>query len=926
MGDIYGATNVVLQTLGALVSAELSSHSDLRNDVIAIQNELQNILGYLMNAEERAEGNDAAKDWVRRVRVLAYDIEDAIERYQLYLKRSYFSKVRLYILREVSSMASTIKSLRENATIIAGARDQCIFTGGNVGITITTLVRNTETAAYKIVVDDNAKREIIDLLGNRNPIGAPSTTAVVGMRGFGKTTVVNSVYYDDTIRSHFPLRAWIPMSQCRQEVAILRSMISQFSVATNKLPNTNMVNSMDERPLLRLLKTCIQGKRYIIVFDNVKRGDISLTPNIKCLLHSNELGSKILITTRYEDVARAWLNDGTTNGMYKIKALPSKEAWELFCINTFQRSLGRCPKQLEKLARGIVKKCGGLPPVITSVGSLLSNKEDDLSEWSKVRRSLGFYLDTNHQLSGINKNFMQSYYDLPFYIKPCFLYFGLFPRGYPISGMRLIRLWIAEGFIRDSSGSLTLEEVAAEYMNELINMSMIEVISKDSSGKLKTLGVVNKFIHEMILSKLDELSFCKILSKKGSFGKDTSRRLSIYKNYNSNCAPDLEHITKNGLSIRSLFVEDVESTIMVKVFNKAFLKSIGLLKVLDLSNAPIDHIPEEVGMLLNLHYLSLRNTRVSRLPRSIAKLENLQTLDFKQTFIIELPKEFKELRKLRHILGYYFNNDGFLDPCCMKINGVNIQEGVLRECLELQKLAFLDVNAGHKNWAKELRSLRQLRKLGILGLKLNEGDAMCSVINEMKYLQALNVFSKSKSENINLMNVKSPPLMLKRLYLNGPLVSLPTWIHELHSLVKIRLRWSNLQVDPLQMLQVLPNLVELQLLKSFTGEHLKIASHGFQKLKVLHLLDLHPLKSLIIAKGSLPLLDEMSIGESKHLEVPSTIKYLSTITKLNFYNMPSHFTDRILPGKFHFSIVKHIPSVLFHKKDSKGNLKTFTLQ
>ncbi|KAK9724040.1 hypothetical protein RND81_05G043800 [Saponaria officinalis] len=608
------------------------------------------------------------------------------------------------------------------------------------------------------------------------------------------------------------------------------------------------------------------------IFDNVKSGDINLTPNIKCLLNSNKLGSKILITTRYEDVARAWLNDGTTNGIYKTKA------WELFYINTFQRSFGCCPEQLEKLAHGIVKKCGGLPPVITPVGSLLSDKEDDLSEWSKVRRSLGFSLYANHQLSGINKNFMQNYYDVPFYIKQYFFVLWLFPRGYPISGMRLIRLWIAEGFIRESSGSLTLE-VAAEYMNELINMSMVEVISKDSSGKLRTLGV-------------DELSFCIILSKKGSFGKDNSRRLSIYKNYGSNNVPNLDNITKRGLSIRNLFVEYVTSTIMVHVFNKTFLKSIGLLKVFDFSNAPIDHIPGEIGMLLNLHYLSLRNTRISRLPRSIAKLENLQTLDFKQTFITELPKEFKELHKLRHLLGYYFNNDGFLDPRCMKINGVNIPEGVLRECLELQKL----------NWVTKLRTLTQLRKLGFMGLKLNEGEAMCSVINEMKYLQLFDVFSKGKSENIDLMNVTSPPLMLKRLYLNGPLVSLPTWIYELHSLVKIRLRWSNLQ------------------------EHLKIARHGFQKLKVLHLLDLHPLKSLIISEGGLPLLDEMSVEESEHLEVPSTIKYLSTVTKLNFHNMPSHFTDRILPGKFHFSIVKHIPSVLFHNKDLKGNLQTFTLR
>ncbi|KAK9741186.1 hypothetical protein RND81_03G087700 [Saponaria officinalis] len=932
MGDIYGATQVVLQTLGALVNAEVSLHSDLRNDVNAIQYQLENILGYLINAEEKAEGNAADKEWVRRVRELAYDMEDVIERYQLYLKKSFFSKVGHYFLREVSNMASTIKSLRENATSIAEASNRFRYPRTNViaqgqcnnqVILNTSVFERTIKRGNEVVIDAIAKREIIDLIGFQNVTGAPSTAAVVGMRGLGKTTVVCSVYYDDTIRSRFPLRAWISMSECKQQIAILRSVIVHFSNATDKLYRKDTVVNMDESLLLDLLQNYIQNERFMVVIDNVQEGDIELRTHIKGLLH-NERGSKIIITTRYKDVARTWL-DGTTNGMYILKPLPFEKAWELFCGKAIQSSRGRCPSQLEKLARGIVKKCGGLPPVIISAGILLCTKGDDLNEWNKVHHSLEFFLDMNRQLSEIHKTFMRSYYELPFYIKPCFLYFGLFPRGYPISRMRLIRLWMAEGFIRESSERLTLEEVAEEYINKLIHMSMIDVISRDSSGKIKTLGVENKFIHEMILSKLDELSFCKILSKKGSFGKETSRRLSIHKNCNSN-APELANLTKTSLSIRSLFVENVEQIIMVNVFDKTFLHSIELLKVLDLFSAPIDFIPTEVGTLLNLHYLSLRSTRVSSIPKTIGNIEKLQTLDLKQTFISELPKELIQLHNLRHILAYYYWYDISFSAHCMKVNGVKIPNGLLENCLQLQKLAVLDLNAEHRNWERELRKLTQLRKLGITGLKSNEGQAMCSVIDVMNNLQAFKILSQSKNESIDLTKVKSPPLMLQRLYLSGHLLSFPIWICQLHSLVKIRLRWSKLNGDPLQMLQELPNLVELQLLEAFTGERLKIASHGFQKLKILSLLDLHPLRSLYIARGALPLLDEMSIGESKNLGVPSSIQYLSTLTTLNFYNMPSYFTDHILPGKFYYSVVKHIPSVLFHNKDSKGNLQTFTLR
>ncbi|KAK9751077.1 hypothetical protein RND81_02G240000 [Saponaria officinalis] len=334
------------------------------------------------------------------------------------------------------------------------------------------------------------------------------------------------------------------------------------------------------------------------------------------------------MTTRYENVAHVWL-DGSTIGMYKLKALTLEKSWELFDKKTFQSCGRSCPSSLNDLGHKIVKKCGGFPPAIISIGRLLSTKEDDVIEWKKVSHGLGFYLATNRHLLDIYKIFLQIYYDLPFYLKPCFLYLGLFPKGHPISQMKVIRLWIAEGFIRERKENLSLEEVAEEYIRELINMSIIDVRSTDVCGKVRSIGLVSDFLYEIILTKLDELSYCKIISKKDYGGNESCRRLSIHKNRNSIAAEFLKNITKVKSSIRTLLVLDLEPEILANVLNKALFKSIYLLKVLDLFNAPIDHIPKEIGKLLNLHYLNLRCTRVSALPSSIGKLENLQTLDLK---------------------------------------------------------------------------------------------------------------------------------------------------------------------------------------------------------------------------------------------------------------------------------------------------------
>ncbi|XP_074320104.1 disease resistance protein RPM1-like [Silene latifolia] len=932
MGDVDGLVKAVIETLTPVVSGEISLLSGLKDDVNAIKNELQRIAVFLKNAEERAEGDEDAKEWVRQVRMLAYDIEDAIERYQLFLKETAYSRTKQYLSLEVRSMASTIKGLRETALHLAKTKESYNLKRPNEQQgQVQSSAQEKLTTSYFLctmsadhIGDDVAKREIFELLKLQEVKSTPSIIAVVGMRGLGKTTVVTSVYHDKMLKSHFTLRAWIPASPPKRHSDILRSMLLQFTDAT-QVPNISEIGSMDKRSLILLLRNYLKDKRYMIVFDDVQEGDTELSTYVKNVLPFNDKGSKILLTTRYENVAYTWL-DGATDGLYKLKPLPFEKAWELFCKKTFHKSGGSCPSYLKDLANGIVRKCGGLPPAIISLSRLLSGKVDDIEEWEKVGQSLGFYLATNPQLSAVHKTLMQNYYDLPFYLKPCFLYFGMFPKGQPISRMRLIRLWIAEGFIIQTRGSLTFEEVAQEYVSELINMSMIEVKSTDPSGKIRSLGLVSEFLHEMILAKLEELSFCKILSKNDLVGNEKSRRLSIHGDHNSNASEFLDSITQGQSSIRSLFVIEVKLEVMPMVFNEAFFKSTNLLKVLDLFNAPIDVIPREIGMLLNLRYLSLRCTRVSALPGTIGKLENLQTLDLKQTFISDLPKEINQLRNLRHLLGYYYENDFGFCGHCLNVNGVTIPEGSLGKCLELQKLGFLDLRLGHSNWASELRCLTKLRKLGIIGLRKNESNALCSVIDEMKHLQSFTIFARSKTEIIDLGKVTSPPMMLKHLCLNGPLAVFPTWVYELHGLVKLRLRWSNLHVDPLGTLQLLPNLVELQLVEAYVGENLAIASYGFQKLKILHLLDLHALKSLSMSKGALPLLEEMSIGESRNLQVPSDIKYLHTLKTLNFYNMPSHFTNLILPGQPCNSVVNHVPNVYCHTKHPKGYWQAYTIR
>ncbi|GMN32160.1 hypothetical protein TIFTF001_050778 [Ficus carica] len=202
----------------------------------------------------------------------------------------------------------------------------------------------------------------------------------------------------------------------------------------------------------------------------------------------------------------------------------------------------------------------------------------------------------------------------------------MFPRGHSIRNGRLIRQWIAEGFVKAVEDK-TLEDVAQEYMNELINRSLVEVSEFDVTGKARECRI-HDLLHEIILKKTKEVCFCQVWSGSSTASKfrGTTRRLSI----KINSPKDGMHGIKFPHAHSAIvFCEDETVNNIVPVFVRNF----EFLKVLDFKDAPrLDHLPEEIGRLFDLRYLSVRGTKVKVLPTSISKLENLETLDLRNSF------------------------------------------------------------------------------------------------------------------------------------------------------------------------------------------------------------------------------------------------------------------------------------------------------
>ena len=140
------------------------------------------------------------------------------------------------------------------------------------------------------------------------------------------------------------------------------------------------------------------------------------------------------------------------------------------------------------------------------------------------------------------------------------------------------------------------------------------------------------------------------------------------------------------------------------IFNKS-LKTLPsgskMLRVLDLEDAPIDELPNEVFKLFNLRYLNLRGTLLKKLPNSIGRLFYLQTLDLRDTQIEALPHGIGKLQNLRYLImcRYTGNSDDF-----KFFTGMQVPSNIT----QLKNLQTMGTIEADDDLIRQIRSMTQL--------------------------------------------------------------------------------------------------------------------------------------------------------------------------------------------------------------------------
>nr|GMC47078.1 probable disease resistance protein At1g12290 isoform X2 [Ipomoea batatas] len=491
---------------------------------------------------------------------------------------------KLIKAEELQGMTESVKKLREEGrnNTVEPTLDVSTAYELNVDQLPGTTSETNLDKIYKLVEDENVR-----------------SIGVYGMGGVGKTTLAKHIHnrilrndpcanvYWVTVSHDFNLRklqndiaksAGVRLSDDENEV-------KRAAILRNHLVRNNVVLILDD------------------VWDNISLENLGVPPRVE--------GCKLILTTRLRDVC--WRIG--CQELFQINVLNEEEGWNLFKEILVQDGCIVLTDVIEKYAKQLAKKCGGLPLALNIAAASMRGVNDDRI-WSNA---INNFQNASLQLEKMEKGLCQDIdrgHSILKKLVDVFLLEGeeMYVKMHDL--MREMALKISKFMVKFELVEIPEEKHwTVELERVSLNSSTLNEIPNDFSPrchKLSTLNLRNLYGWVTCINEIPE-SLLLYMSQL--------RVLDLGYNYKLKCLPNS---ISNLENLCGLFLQGCTHISCLPA-----MKKMKELRVLNIEYcAGIRELPQDMESLVSLQYLYMRGTsKFLEIPKGvISKLRNLKCI------------------------------------------------------------------------------------------------------------------------------------------------------------------------------------------------------------------------------------------------------------------------------------------------------------
>ncbi|TQE06491.1 hypothetical protein C1H46_007862 [Malus baccata] len=468
-----------------------------------------------------------------------------------------------------------------------------------------------DVARHPVGIDSRVQEisNYLDVVGSNDV----RVIGIWGMGGLGKTTVAKAVF--NKHHGSFDGASFLP--NVREEKKLVHS---QNKLLSDILGSGNMKVSSDDEGT-KEIKRRLGNKRVLVIVDDVDSQVQLNALGIRRYSYSFGRGSRIIITTRDQDLLRMF----NVDAICPVQGMNDEEALELLSWHAFGKSY--LNEEHVELSRKAVGYCGGVALALRVLGSYLCTKsksewETELDKWKRhppreIHRRLKIsydgltdrlkdvFLDIGCFFIGMNENYVETILD------DC----GLYPVGRGIRELQDKCLVTV-----DTKGNLMMHNLIRDMAREIVYAQ-----SPDHPGERSRLWH-HADVKEVLGGKsgtedVEGLALDMQESDEFSFSTEAFRKMQSLRLLKLNNIKHTRSYHNLSKELRWLCWHGFPQEVIPKDFDQPNLVAV------DLSYSKLKRVWEDTDVLLkNLKIINLSHSHYLTESPDLSKVPNLEKL------------------------------------------------------------------------------------------------------------------------------------------------------------------------------------------------------------------------------------------------------------------------------------------------------------